>query len=354
MVIAQNLQSESIIGHLGRLCQQQGVRETPDRLEDLEVFLSNALMQVESVLQQTQTPEDQAGRSARHLLNLEGKRLRPLCVALAAQTGDGFNEAALNIAIAVELVHSATLLHDDVVDLGTTRRNQPCARLIYGNAASVFGGDWLLVEAMRRVLATRLTGAAEEVLAVIEKMISAEATQLEMRGQANFELERYLKIIGGKTAALFQWAMSAGGRAGGHSPEAFRALEDYGRNLGLAFQIVDDTLDLIGSQELTGKTLFADLREGKMTYPLIIGAERDKRLIALIREFLAKRQTEELPLATQKKVLEILVDTGAVEAAQDFAQTLSQNAIESLSILPATAARFALEEISEASLKRRS
>lgn len=355
MVIARTKAPEhSLVGRLGRLCGEHNNDRTSARLVDLESFLNQDLFRVEQAINAVTAPDDLAGKSAAHLLQLPGKRLRPLCVALAARTGDGFNEAALNIGVAVELVHSATLLHDDVVDLGTARRNQPCARLIYGNAAAIFGGDWLLVEALRRVLASGLDGAVEEVLNVIEQMIQAEAAQLEARGKLNFDLDNYLQIIEGKTAVLFRWAMGAGGRAGKQTPENALVLEEYGKNLGLAFQIVDDTLDLVGQEDQTGKALFADLREGKMTYPLIVGAQRDPGLATRLQEYLSNSSTDEFPLSIQRDILNSLVATGSVEASMDFAKKLSEQAKNSLQALPPSAARTALELVSEAALHRRS
>ena len=356
MVVARSkpVVESSLLGRLGRLSGEHGSEAISSRLLSLKSILTQDLARVEAALTEVVTPEHIAGNSAAQLLSLSGKRLRPLCVALAARTGSGFNSAALNIGVAVELVHSATLLHDDVVDVGTTRRNQPCARLLYGNAAAIFGGDWLLVAALRRVIASGLPGAVDEVLDVIEKMIEAEAMQLEARGSLDFDIGNYMKIIQGKTAVLFRWAMGAGARSGEQSAEAVKALEQYGQNLGLAFQIVDDTLDLTGEAAVTGKALFTDLREGKMTYPLIIGAQRDKSLIAKLEEVNANEGADELPLELRRSILDSLVKSGAVETSIAFARDLSDQARKSLSALPTSAARTALELVAEEALHRKS
>ena len=356
MVVARSkLPAESsLLGRLGRLSGEHGSEVVSRRLLDLKSILAQDLGRVEAALSEVVTPEHIAGSSAAQLLSLSGKRLRPLCVALSARTGSGFNAAALNIGVAVELVHSATLLHDDVVDVGTTRRNQPCARLLYGNAAAIFGGDWLLVEALRRVISSGLPGAVEEVLDVIEKMIEAEAMQLEARGSLDFDIDNYMKIIEGKTAVLFEWAMGAGARSGEQPPEVVQSLEKYGRNLGLAFQIVDDTLDLTGESAVTGKALFTDLREGKMTYPLIIGAQRDKSLITMLEEVNTNETTDELPLELRRSILDSLVKSGAVETSIAFARDLSEQAQNSLKKLPVSAARTALELVAEEALHRKS
>ncbi|MEE2903277.1 MAG: polyprenyl synthetase family protein [Myxococcota bacterium] len=356
MVVARSKPpaESSLLGRLSRLSGENGSETVSRRLSNLKSILTKDLARVEAALSEVVTPEHIAGQSASQLLSLSGKRLRPLCVALAARTGSGFNPAALNIGVAVELVHSATLLHDDVVDVGTTRRNQPCARLLYGNAAAIFGGDWLLVAALRRVIASGLSGAVDEVLDVIEKMIEAEAMQLEARGSLDFDIKNYMRIIEGKTAVLFHWAMGAGARAGEQTDEAVQALENYGRNLGLAFQIVDDTLDLTGEAAVTGKALFTDLREGKMTYPLIIGAQRDKGLVAMLEEVNTNDAADELSLDLRHSILGSLVNSGAVETSMAFARDLSDQARKSLSALPPSAARTALELVAEEALHRKS
>src|SRR5262249_22155884 len=148
----------------------------------------------------------------------------PLCVALAARAGNGFGAAARQLAVAVELVHTATLLHDDVVDVGDTRRGAPAARVVYGNAASIFAGDWLLVEALRRVRAAAVPDALDRLLDIIEEMIMAESTQLDRRGVMVADRAAYFRVVEGKTASLFRWALWAGGRAGGLDERACRAL----------------------------------------------------------------------------------------------------------------------------------
>src|SRR5213076_2069185 len=158
---------------------------------------------------------DVVSRSVGHLLDLDGKRLRPLCVALGARAGAGFTGPARELAVAVELVHTATLLHDDVVDLGEKRRGADTARAVYGNAASIFAGDWLLIEALRRVRHAGVRGLLDRLLDVIEEMIIAESVQLEGRRRADLGRAAWMRVAEGKTASLFRWAMLAGGRAGG-------------------------------------------------------------------------------------------------------------------------------------------
>src|SRR4051812_36286883 len=266
------------------VCAGRGLDSLAGRLMELRAWLEDDLEEVERALTAAGAGETVAQKSAHHLLGQGGKRLRPICVALAARAGEGFNPAARTYAIAVELVHNATLLHDDVVDLGDRRRGVEAARVIYGNAASIFGGDWLLIDALCRIQGVGLPGVLDRMLAVIKEMVIAESIQLARRGQVGCSASEYFQIVDGKTAALFRWAMFAGARAGGLDAASTVALEGFGHKLGTAFQIVDDVLDVAGDPGMTGKALLADLREGKMTYPLILAIERDRSLGPLLSE----------------------------------------------------------------------
>jgi octaprenyl-diphosphate synthase len=335
---------------IAKLQEASFTPENPADLAALSRFVADDLVAVEATLNTLyEAPADVITRSAIHLLALPGKRLRPLCVALAARIGDGFGGAARCLATAVELVHSATLLHDDVVDLGNVRRGQPTARTIYGNAASVFAGDWLLIEALRQVRRSRVPGTLDELLSVIEEMIRAEAIQLEARGTITADRETYFSIVRGKTASLFRWALFAGARAGGLEPSVARALERYGEHLGIAFQIIDDALDLSGDAATLGKSLFTDLHEGKMTYPLIVAIERDPELIPVLEAAISDSSDETIPA----RVLASLRRTGACASALELAKSSAQKAIEELAAVPACQARDLLALVAEATTERR-
>lgn len=326
---------------------ERPARATLD-FEALARFTAADVAAVEETLNKLLARADQQDvirRSGVHLVALPGKRLRPLCVALASRLGSGFGPSGRHLATAVELVHSATLLHDDVVDLGTRRRGEPTARTIYGNAASVFAGDWLLIEALRQVRAANVPGVLDELLTVIDEMIRAEAIQLEARGQIAQDAETYFAIIRGKTASLFRWALFAGARAGGSTEEEARALAAFGEHLGIAFQLVDDALDFAGDEEVTGKALFSDLREGKMTYPLIIGMERDPALVEMLRQAVSG-DMDPTPIARS------LARTGATAATLDHAREHAAAAVESLSIMPPSEAKDLLALVATATTER--
>jgi octaprenyl-diphosphate synthase len=316
--------------------------------------VSDDLRQFQRELEHVPRGANVVQRSAHHLLDLGGKHLRPMCVALASKVNGTFDDRARKLALAVELVHSATLLHDDVVDVGATRRGSPAARSIYGNAASIFAGDWLLIEALRQIRRADVPGLLDRMLEIIEEMILAESIQLENRGRINASTNDYFSVVEGKTAALFRWGMLAGGRAGGLDDERCQALETYGLHLGVAFQAVDDLLDIDGDSLVTGKALFTDVREGKMTYPLIVALERAPSLMPLLEECAGLDADKQLPPSALRELVSTVADTGALEDCRTLAETRARRAIEALDLLGNCPGRTALVTVAEASVYRES
>lgn len=342
-----------VLTRLADVSERLGPEGMAARLTDLRALTASDLAECEAVLAAIPDGPSRVRQAARHLLDLGGKRLRPLCVALASRVGSGYGEAARELAISVELVHAATLLHDDVVDLGERRRGAPAARMIYGNTAAIFAGDWLLIDALRRVQKARVPGTLERLLDVIDEMIEAESLQLENRGRLDVDRATYFRVIEGKTAALFRWAMFAGGRAGGLELSHCTALETYGLHLGVAFQAVDDLLDLSGDEQATGKSLLTDLTEGKMTYPLLSGMERDRELRPILEEVLAlTRDGQPAPRALTARVLTSLTRSGSLEDCRQLARRRAELAAESLRTLPDGPALQALAAVAESTVNR--
>lgn len=350
--VAPQAARDPVLGRLASVSIDRGISELGARLLELEAFVRDNLADVDRALDEVPRSERLVTAAAHHLLDLRGKHLRPMCVALASRLGSGFSAAARQLALAVELVHTATLLHDDVVDEAVTRRGRPTARITYGNAASIFAGDWLLVGALRRVRATEVPGLLDRMLAIIEEMIIAESHQLERRGRIDGDLGDYLRIIEGKTAALFRWAMFAGARAGGLTGEQEEALERFGLHLGVAFQAIDDALDYGGDVATTGKDPGADLREGKLTYPLIVALEREPHLAETLRSLVAGEEAPAAHSLAVASAVEQVRRSGALEATRAFAQGHVERAVESLSCLPASPARDQLYTVAMASLGR--
>ncbi len=348
-VIPPDPHDRAVLHRLEAVVRDVPVDEVALKLAELRLFLEDDLRQVDEEVRRIDRRETPLHLSAGHLLDLGGKRLRPTCVALAARVGRGFGPEAREVAVAVELVHSATLLHDDVVDHGDLRRGAPTARVLYGNAASIFAGDWLLVDAMQRVAKTGLPGQLDRLLAVLKEMLEAEALQLQNRGTLRGSIEDYFRVVEGKTASLFRWGLRAGAQAGGATGAQCEALEKFGGALGVAFQVVDDVLDVAGDGAEIGKSLFADLREGKATYPLLVAVQRDARLGEQIEGALRENAIDQIEGEISRRIRA----TGAIEASRELAQKLSSEALESLGTLPASPVRDALEQVAVAMLHRR-
>lgn len=282
---------------------------------------------------------------SRYITNIGGKRLRPLVALLAQRLFDDANSPCVyDYAVAAELVHTATLLHDDVLDEGTLRRGKPSTNVVYGNAVSVLAGDHLLVRAIRLVqphhpeVLTNLCQALDE-------MVSSEALQLEMRGKFRTDRAIYDEIVDGKTAALFRWAFMAGGAAANCSAEAQIILKKLGTGIGMAYQIVDDILDLSSDAETLGKRTFADIQDGKLTLPLLYACEADaQNHIVLARLCGIESPSSEDIDAIQR----MLGQSQAIELARGDALEIIENMYELLGYFPASESRTHLRAICSA------
>ena len=268
--------TEAVLAPLAVASRRQRLDGLADRLVALRQWLAHDLAELETVVGGVgEVGEDLAWRAARYLLGRPGKRVRPLCVMLAARMGGRpFDPAVSAVACACELVHTATLLHDDVLDVGDERRGAPAARVVYGNAASVLAGDHLLVDALTRVDRAGDERVRADLLKVIGQMVSAEALQLERRGRFEAERASYLRVVDGKTAALFRWALRAGGRLGGLEDAHVDALGCFGDSLGIAFQLVDDARPFI---DRAVQRLLA-LHDTPPGGPASVAPQRDKRV----------------------------------------------------------------------------
>jgi octaprenyl-diphosphate synthase len=211
---------------------------------------------------------------ANHLISSGGKRLRPMLTLAAAQMGGYAGDGHIKLAMAVEFMHTATLLHDDVVDESDLRRGKPAARKLWGNQASVLVGDFLLGQAFRVMVeagSLRALGILSDAAAIIAE---GEVMQLAAAKDTSTSEDAYLAVINAKTAALFSAAAEVGPVLAGRGGVEEAAMRAYGANLGLAFQLVDDALDYGGSSAKLGKNVGDDFREGKITLPVILAYRR--------------------------------------------------------------------------------
>ena len=267
-----------------------------------------------------------------HLLGAGGKRVRPLAVLLSASCFGEAPPAAREVAVVAELVHAATLLHDDVIDDADERRGRPASRRVWGNAVSVLAGDLLLTHALERTLhaAPALLPA---LVSTLRRLVDGEIVQLRGRTLVDLAEATYFSVVRDKTSSLFSWAARAGAQVGGAPADAADALGEYGAHLGVAFQLVDDALDYSGDRSATGKALFGDLREGKVTLPLV-------RAIAAIPSLAADvegaRAGDE---GASRRLLAGVLETRACDEVRALARVETDRALQALTRVPAGPAR---------------
>jgi len=327
--------------------------EVARQLRELQLWIADDMAWVKTELGAAPHGTSIVDQGARHLLGLGGKYLRPMCVVLAAKLGRGFGPRVRDLAVAAELIHNATLLHDDVIDLGESRRGAPATRVVYGNTASILAGDSLLIAALKRIRRVDQPALLDRALQTIEQMISAEAIQLRNRGRVNPSREDYFNVVDGKTASLFRWALFSGGKVGELPDRSCQALERYGSHLGVCFQLIDDLLDLTGAAAITGKPLFNDLRQGRMTYPILLALERQPSLRPDLESILGLTDGQPLPDRLVTRLLASIADSGAFDDCLTLARGRSREAVACLGTLPDGAARQALVTTAKAMVCRR-
>lgn len=202
-----------------------------------------------------------------------GKRIRPALLLLAAKLLQYEGRGAVRLGAVVEIIHTATLVHDDIIDEAQTRRGRPAANTQWGNSKCVLAGDWLYMQAFKLAVQERNFRILDTLIELTQQMVEGELLQIEKLGKL-ISLSEHYDLIYRKTACLFSVCMRLGGILGGAPPEQEESLGQYGRNLGMAFQIVDDVLDLTATEDVLGKPVASDLREGKVTMAVIHALER--------------------------------------------------------------------------------
>src|SRR5205807_6390273 len=202
-----------------------------------------------------------------------GKRIRPALVLLSSKLFNYEGRGAIRLGAVVEIIHTATLVHDDIIDEAQTRRGRPAANTQWGNAKCVLAGDWLYMQAFKVAVQERNFRILDVLIELTQQMVEGELLQMEKLGKC-ISLEEHFDLIFRKTACLFSVSMRLGAILGKSTDEQEEKLGEYGRHLGLAFQIVDDVLDLTASEQVLGKPVASDLREGKVTMGVIHALER--------------------------------------------------------------------------------
>ena len=285
-----------------------------------------------------------------HLVDSGGKRLRPLITLTTARHYGYSGREHLKLAAAVEFIHTATLLHDDVVDGSGMRRGRPAANTLWGNKPSILVGDFLFSRAFQLMVetgSTRLLGILANASAVI-----AEGEVMQLRSSKNLSISEgdYLKVITAKTAELFAAAAEAGALVAGAGDDHAQAMRAYGHNLGIAFQLVDDALDYSGRQAVMGKSVGDDFRECKVTLPIVLSlsiASEDER--RFWRKTIEVGAQEEGDLS---RAIEFLERGGALAATVERARRYARDARDALSIAPDGEIKDALSEIADFVVER--
>lgn len=312
------------------------------RLQALEASIGADLASLEGDLRRAlEGVGEPAGAAARHLVGAGGKRVRPSCVLVSARVlGEGDDPPArFALAAAAEIIHSATLLHDDVIDEGRERRGIPAARVVWGNLVSVLAGDFLLVRALELVAGTGKAAALTDLFGTLRALVEGEVLQLRGRDLFDLDVPRYHAIIRGKTASLFRWSARAGGHAAGAPADVVDALGEFGESLGMAFQVIDDVLDFDGDAAALGKAVLSDLREGKATLPLLEAARRDPTIVQAL---------DGDPADLVRRVRE----AGGVEAARAFAREEAARATAALTRVPAGPVASVLAALADSVVSR--
>lgn len=258
------------------------------------------------------------------LLGSGGKRLRPAVLLLTAGYADYRGPGAIRLAAVVELIHSATLIHDDVIDGADTRRGRPSANSRWGNHRSVLAGDWLYMQSFQMALRERNFRILDILIELTQNMVEGELIQLTKLGRIDLSEEEALGLATHKTAYLFSGCARLGAVLGRSDDLQEQALANYGRYAGLAFQLVDDLLDFTSSPEALGKPVLSDLKEGKVTLPLIYalqnGDPAGRNLVATVlreKDFLSVRP---------EQITELVRESGALDRARDLAHNYARRA----------------------------
>src|SRR5215813_4219319 len=286
--------------NFGKLGQALTAKELFDLIQD-DLEQVEKRISVESV-----ASVDAVTAIGQYLQSSGGKRLRPALLLISAKLmGNGTTSTALQLGAVVELIHAATLVHDDVIDAAETRRGRPSSNVKWGNHTCVLAGDWLYMQAFQIALRERNFQILDLLISLTQMMVEGELLQLERIGAIGISEADCMELVDRKTACLFSVCARLGAICGQADPQVQERLGEYAWNLGMAFQLVDDVLDFTSREKTLGKPVGGDLREGKVTLPLVYALEcatlDEKRLVETI---LAQRNYDEVPFARILAMLE--------------------------------------------------
>ena len=293
---------------------------------------------------------DLISQMSQYIINSGGKRIRPLLLLICAKATDYDGDYHYSMAVVIELIHTATLLHDDVVDQSATRRGQETANELWGNAPSVLVGDFLYSRAFEIMVEPN----SMEIMRILSKATNqiseGEVLQLLNIKNANVTQAEYFKVIERKTACLFKAACQIAGILSSADQKVINAMGSFGMHLGNAFQIIDDTLDYESDSKIIGKEIGDDLSEGKVTLPMIYALEKTEE----VENKILKDAIKNADASHINQIVEILLNVDAFQYSRDIAKIESNRALESIDYLPDSKYKTALKLLCELSLKRNS
>lgn len=315
-------------------------------LDQLSVDLDTEMRAVNAlIIERMDSPVKLIPQLASYLIAAGGKRIRPLLTLASTSIYNGDMQRAHKLAAAVEFIHTATLLHDDVVDESEQRRGQDAANLVFGNQASVLVGDFLFSRAFQLMTEDGSIDVLNVLANASAVIAQGEVLQLSTANTLNNGLDIYLEVIRSKTAALFAAACEVGPMVSDAAPAHAKALSDYGMNMGIAFQIADDTLDYTADEQSLGKTVGDDFREGKATAPVLLSlkdADADE-MAFWERVLVENKQTPD----DLQKALEIINRHDGFAKANDLALEYKDKALAALNAAPDSVFKTHLENLAD-------
>ena len=316
----------------GKLGQSLNAREVMDLVEE-------DLRRIEAKIGLESMASVNAVTTVSQYLNGNGgKRLRPILLLLSGRLIGKTTDSAISLGAVVEMIHTATLVHDDIIDESETRRGKPSANVVWGNQTCVLAGDWLYMQAFQIALRERNFHVLDILIALTQMMVEGELLQLERLGRIDVSEADYMELVDRKTAGLFSACSRLGAVVAGADDAAEAKLGEFAWNLGMAFQLIDDVLDFTARETVLGKPVGGDLREGKVTLPLIYALQKcsaDER--QLVSTVLADRSYDRVPF---RAMLDLVERHRGVERARERAEAF------------ATRARFIVGEFPESPYQR--
>jgi octaprenyl-diphosphate synthase len=285
-----------------------------------------------------------------YLLNAGGKRLRPALLLLTAKMLGPVSPMAVRLAAVIEFIHNATLVHDDIIDGADTRRGRPSANSHWGNSMTVLAGDWLYMRSFAVALGEKNLDVLNTLIEITQKMVEGELLQLTYLGRSEVTEEQLLEIVERKTAYLFSGCTKLPALAAGMNHGSAERLAEIGKSLGMAFQLVDDLLDLTSTQDVLGKPVANDLKEGKMTLPVLFAVRDGNREDRLkVQRVLDDRDFRSVDRA---EILRLVEESDGLTRTRNLAERYARRATQMLTEFPPSIYRDALVRIPEFILNR--